>query len=79
MVLKIPWKNLYSERVVAQVEDLYILVAPNNEVVYNAEKEAKNALQNKLSELQKMEDAKKKEREKGELEKCNVTIFVNNA
>ncbi|XP_037905174.1 vacuolar protein sorting-associated protein 13 isoform X4 [Hermetia illucens] len=64
LVLKIPWKNLYSERVVAQVEDLYILVAPNNEVVYNAEKEAKNALQNKLSELQKMEDAKKKEREK---------------
>ena len=29
LVLKIPWKNLYSEPVVAQVDGLYLLVRPN--------------------------------------------------
>ena len=29
LVLKIPWKNLYSEPVVAQVDGLYLLVRPS--------------------------------------------------
>ena len=29
LVLKIPWKNLYSEPVVAEVDGLYLLVRPN--------------------------------------------------
>lgn len=29
LVLKIPWKNLYSEPVVAQIDGLYLLVRPN--------------------------------------------------
>ena len=29
LVLKIPWKNLYSESVVAQIDGLYLLVRPN--------------------------------------------------
>ena len=28
-MLKIPWKNLYSEPVVAEVDGLYLLVRPN--------------------------------------------------
>ena len=29
LVLKIPWKNLYSEPVEAQIDGLYLLVRPN--------------------------------------------------
>ena len=29
LVLKIPWKNLYSEPVVAEIDGLYLLVRPN--------------------------------------------------
>ena len=29
LVLKLPWKNLYSEPVVAQVDGLYLLVRPS--------------------------------------------------
>ena len=29
LVLKIPWKNLYTEPVVAEVDGLYLLVRPN--------------------------------------------------
>ena len=28
-MLKIPWKNLYSEPVVAQIDGLYLIVRPN--------------------------------------------------
>ena len=28
-MLKIPWKNLYSEAVIANIEGLYLLVRPN--------------------------------------------------
>lgn len=42
LVLKIPWKNLYTEPVVAEVDGLYLLVRPNTGVKYNAEKEEKN-------------------------------------
>ncbi|RMX39449.1 hypothetical protein pdam_00007613 [Pocillopora damicornis] len=33
LVLKIPWKNLYSEPVVAQVDGLYLLVRPSTEML----------------------------------------------
>ena len=29
-MLKIPWKNLYSEPVVAEIDGLYLLVRPNS-------------------------------------------------
>lgn len=64
LVLKIPWKNLYSLPVEADVEDLYLLVAPNTSVNYNAEKQAKLELDAKKSELMKVEEAKKRELEK---------------
>lgn len=64
LVLKIPWKNLYSLPVEADIEDLYLLVAPNSSVKYDAEKQEKGDLDFKKSELQKIEDAKKRELEK---------------
>lgn len=64
LVLKIPWKNLYSLPVVADVEDLYLLVAPNAAVNYNAEKQEKAELDAKKAELSKVEEAKKRELDK---------------
>ncbi|XP_030388188.1 vacuolar protein sorting-associated protein 13 [Scaptodrosophila lebanonensis] len=64
LVLKIPWKNLYSQPVIVDIEDLYVLVSPKNNVEYNAEKEAKYELEAKKAALDAMEAARKKELEK---------------
>lgn len=64
LVLKIPWKNLYSLPVEADVEDLYLLVAPNSAVNYNADKQKKYDLEVKKGQLAKVEAAKKRESEK---------------
>lgn len=64
MVLKIPWKNLYSLPVVADVEDLYLLVAPNAAVPFNAEKQEKVDWESKKGELLKFDEAKKREEDK---------------
>ncbi|XP_067012189.2 intermembrane lipid transfer protein Vps13 [Anabrus simplex] len=64
LVLKIPWKNLYSAPVEASIERLFLLAVPNQDVKYDSEKEEKYALESKLAELQRVEDAKKREKEK---------------
>ncbi|XP_039957880.1 vacuolar protein sorting-associated protein 13 [Bactrocera tryoni] len=66
LVLKIPWKNLYSQPVIAQIEDLYMLVAPKQTVQYDAEKEEKYELQVKQAALKALEEAHKKELIKNE-------------
>jgi vacuolar protein sorting-associated protein 13A/C len=71
LVLKIPWKNLYSAPVEASVEGLFLLVVPNQEVKYDPVKEDKWSHEAKKSELQKIEDAKKREKEKGEKKLMN--------
>lgn len=38
LVLKIPWKNLYNEPVIATIDGLYLIAVPNKGVVYNEEK-----------------------------------------
>lgn len=63
-MLKIPWKNLYSLPVVADVEDLYLLVAPNAAVPYDAEKQEKADWEAKKGELDKFDEAKKREQDK---------------
>ncbi|XP_052841610.1 intermembrane lipid transfer protein Vps13 [Drosophila gunungcola] len=64
LVLKIPWKNLYSQPVIVNIDDLYVLVSPNNNVQYNAEKEAKYEMDLKKAALDALEAARKKELEK---------------
>lgn len=60
LVLKIPWKNLYGAPVEAAIDRLYLLVVPNVEVKYDAEKEEKSRQQAKQSDLKRIEEAKKK-------------------
>uniref|UniRef100_A0A3B3ZVV2 Chorein N-terminal domain-containing protein n=1 Tax=Periophthalmus magnuspinnatus TaxID=409849 RepID=A0A3B3ZVV2_9GOBI len=57
LTLKIPWKNLYSEAVVATLEGLYLLVVPGSTIKYDAAKEEKYQQELKQRELQRIEDA----------------------
>lgn len=76
LVLKIPWKNLYSAPVEASVEGLFLLVVPNQEVKYDPVKEEKWSQEAKKNELQRIEDAKKREKEKGERELMNNALII---
>lgn len=49
----------------ASIERLFLIVNPSAEVVYDHEKEEKMALAAKQAELARVEEAKKKEAEKG--------------
>lgn len=64
LVLKIPWKNLYSAPVEAYIDRLYLLAVPNSSVRYNAEREDKGAFEAKKAELERIQLAKKLENEK---------------
>ncbi|XP_042079774.1 vacuolar protein sorting-associated protein 13C isoform X6 [Haplochromis burtoni] len=68
LTLKIPWKNLYSDAVVATLEGLYLLVVPGatgsqlktspyNALKYDAAKEERYQQEAKQRELQRIEDA----------------------
>ncbi|XP_072574266.1 intermembrane lipid transfer protein VPS13C isoform X2 [Paramormyrops kingsleyae] len=57
LTLKIPWKNLYSEAVVATLDGLYLLVVPGATIKYDAAKEEKYMQEAKQKELQRIEEA----------------------
>ncbi|KAK3562082.1 hypothetical protein QTP86_027175 [Hemibagrus guttatus] len=57
LTLKIPWKNLYSEAVVATLDGLYLLVVPEASIRYDAAKEARHLQEAKQRELQRIEEA----------------------
>nr|XP_021141464.1 vacuolar protein sorting-associated protein 13C [Columba livia] len=65
LTLKIPWKNLYGEAVVATLEGLYLLIVPGASIKYDAEKEEKYLQDNKQKELLRIEEALRKAAEKG--------------
>uniref|UniRef100_A0AC34RBS8 Uncharacterized protein n=1 Tax=Panagrolaimus sp. JU765 TaxID=591449 RepID=A0AC34RBS8_9BILA len=62
LVLKIPWKNLYTEPVLANIEGLYLIVVPNKGVVYNEEKAKKNEFETKQKSLVRLEENRKNRR-----------------
>ncbi|XP_075230691.1 vacuolar protein sorting 13C isoform X2 [Lycorma delicatula] len=64
LVLKIPWKNLYSAPTEASIEKLFLLVVPHQEIKYDPEKEEKWKQEAKQAEIAKVEAAKKRELEK---------------
>lgn len=65
LTLKIPWKRLYTDPVIASVDTLYLLVVPNQDIKYDAAKEEKYLQEAKLAEIKKVEEAKRIEAEKG--------------
>ncbi|CAD5206105.1 unnamed protein product [Bursaphelenchus okinawaensis] len=62
LVLKIPWKNLYTEPVIANIEGLYLIVVPNKGVVYDDAKAKKNDHETKQKELLRLEENRKNRR-----------------
>ncbi|XP_076592336.1 intermembrane lipid transfer protein VPS13C isoform X4 [Chaetodon auriga] len=57
LTLKIPWKNLYSDAVVATLDGLYLLVVPGATIKYDAAKEERYQQEVKQRELQRIEEA----------------------
>ncbi|CAC5405082.1 VPS13A_C [Mytilus coruscus] len=76
LTLKIPWKNLYTEPVVATIDGLYALAVPNVAVKYNEEKEEKAKQESKQKKLQQIEDAKKLEAEKDKPKEVKKDSFA---
>ncbi|XP_064421924.1 intermembrane lipid transfer protein VPS13C isoform X2 [Latimeria chalumnae] len=60
LTLKIPWKNLYNEAVVATLDGLCLLVVPGASIKYDAEKEEKQLQETKQKEVQRIEEALQK-------------------
>ncbi|KAL1271436.1 hypothetical protein QQF64_030452, partial [Cirrhinus molitorella] len=56
LTLKIPWKNLYSEAVVATLDGLYLLVVPGATIKYDPAKEERYQQEAKQKELQRIEE-----------------------
>src|SRR5689334_18033199 len=59
LILKIPWKNLYTEPVLANIEGLNLIIVPNRGVVYNEEKAKKNEYETKQKLLARLEENRK--------------------
>ncbi|XP_026067706.1 vacuolar protein sorting-associated protein 13C-like isoform X3 [Carassius auratus] len=56
LTLKIPWKNLYNEAVVATLDGLYLLVVPGATMKYDPVKEEHYQQEAKQKELQRIEE-----------------------
>lgn len=76
LTLKIPWKNLYEEPVVAELDGVYALAVPNIAIKYNAEKEEAYIQDSKQKKLSAVEEAKKIEAEKQEPQVAKQDSFV---
>lgn len=61
----------------ATIERLFLIVNPTAEVKYDPEKEEKMALAAKQAELARVEEAKKREAEKGNDIKFCINFFFN--
>ncbi|XP_008588038.1 PREDICTED: vacuolar protein sorting-associated protein 13C-like, partial [Galeopterus variegatus] len=76
LTLKIPWKNLYGEAVVATLEGLYLLVVPGASIKYDAEKEEKSLQDIKQRELSRIEEALQKAAEKDKPKEAKKDTFL---
>ncbi|XP_041074256.1 vacuolar protein sorting-associated protein 13C-like [Polyodon spathula] len=70
LILKIPWKNLYNDAVVATLDGLYLLVVPGATetgigIKYDAAKEEKYLQEAKQKELLRIEEALQMAAERG--------------
>uniref|UniRef100_A0A8C4GTN9 Vacuolar protein sorting 13 homolog A n=1 Tax=Dicentrarchus labrax TaxID=13489 RepID=A0A8C4GTN9_DICLA len=77
IVLKIPWKNLYTQSVEATLDGVYLLIVPTaSKICYDAEKEEKQLQEARQRELQRIEETKLKaaEQENPNLEKQDTFV-----
>ncbi|VEN38118.1 unnamed protein product [Callosobruchus maculatus] len=64
LALKIPWHSIYTSPTTVLIENVYLVVAPNQQVVYDPVKAEKLKHQVKQAELRRIEEAERIEEEK---------------
>uniref|UniRef100_A0A669Q6E9 Vacuolar protein sorting 13 homolog A n=1 Tax=Phasianus colchicus TaxID=9054 RepID=A0A669Q6E9_PHACC len=74
--LQIPWQNLYTQPVEAVLDGVYLLIVPTASIKYDAEKEAKQLMEARQRELQRIEEAKQKIAEQEEKQDTFVEKLV---
>ncbi len=70
--LHISWNQLYTHPTKINIDGFYLLVEPNTEVKYNAEREEKKEYDAKMKEVHKVEEFRKEREEYG---KINIIFF----
>ncbi len=65
LVIKIPWFNLFTKKTTIDLEGLHLLVVPSSAVKYDEKKERREQLEAKQKRLERTEQAKQIEAEKG--------------
>uniref|UniRef100_A0A8K9XUC3 Vacuolar protein sorting 13 homolog C n=1 Tax=Oncorhynchus mykiss TaxID=8022 RepID=A0A8K9XUC3_ONCMY len=76
LTLKIPWKNLYNDAVVATLDGLYLLVVPGATIKYDAAKEERYQQEAKQKELQRIEEALLMAARRGEETGVKLLVLV---
>uniref|UniRef100_A0A674HII9 Vacuolar protein sorting 13 homolog A n=1 Tax=Taeniopygia guttata TaxID=59729 RepID=A0A674HII9_TAEGU len=74
--LQIPWQNLYTQPVEAVLDGVYLLIVPTASIKYDAEKEARQLLEARQRELQRIEEAKQKIADKDKVKEEKQDTFV---
>ncbi|KAF2983033.1 hypothetical protein EK904_011694 [Melospiza melodia maxima] len=74
--LQIPWQNLYTQPVEAVLDGVYLLIVPTATIKYDAEKEAKQFLEARQRELQRIEEAKQKIADQDKVKEEKQDTFV---
>eukprot|EP00111_Clytia_hemisphaerica_P024656 TCONS_00072678-protein len=64
LVLSIPWKNLYTESTVVDIQDLHLVAKPNFDIKYNEEREEKSKHDKKQQQIHNIEEARQREEDK---------------
>ncbi|KAF4804806.1 vacuolar protein sorting 13 A [Turdus rufiventris] len=74
--LQIPWQNLYTQPVEAVLDGVYLLIVPTASIKYDAEKEARQLLEARQRELQRIEEAKQKIADRDKIKEEKQDTFV---
>uniref|UniRef100_A0A8C0C1W7 Vacuolar protein sorting 13 homolog A n=1 Tax=Buteo japonicus TaxID=224669 RepID=A0A8C0C1W7_9AVES len=74
--LQIPWQNLYTQPVEAVLDGVYLLIVPTASIKYDAEKEARQLLEARQRELQRIEEAKQKIADQDKVKEEKQDTFV---
>uniref|UniRef100_A0A8C3CU79 Vacuolar protein sorting 13 homolog A n=1 Tax=Cairina moschata TaxID=8855 RepID=A0A8C3CU79_CAIMO len=74
--LQIPWQNLYTQPVEAILDGVYLLIVPTASIKYDAEKEARQLLEARQRELQRIEEAKQKIADQDKVKEEKQDTFV---
>uniref|UniRef100_A0A493TMU1 Vacuolar protein sorting 13 homolog A n=1 Tax=Anas platyrhynchos platyrhynchos TaxID=8840 RepID=A0A493TMU1_ANAPP len=74
--LQIPWQSLYTQPVEAVLDGVYLLIVPTASIKYDAEKEARQLLEARQRELQRIEEAKQKIADQDKVKEEKQDTFV---